>query len=102
MKHEGLIMKKGKYNFEIWSHRSLSIFQLKIIKKGKTLCALQGKVLRDKLPGARGQKIEGVSDEDTFKIKRIPAENITRIIFQFGELSYLFPGQVIRFELGYE
>lgn len=102
MKHEDLIIKKGKLDFEIWSHRSLNIFQLKIIKKGKTLCALPGKVLRDGLPGARGQKTEEVPEEPTLKMKRIPARKIVYIIFETGKLTHLFPGYIIRFEMGYE
>lgn len=102
MKHKDLVMEKGKYDFEIWNNRSLRIFQLKIIKKGKTLCALPGKVLRDKLPGARGQEMEEVPDEPTLKMKRIPAKNIVHIIFEKGKLAEVYPGYVIRFELGYE
>jgi len=101
-KHKDLVMEKDKYDFEVWNNRSLGIFLLKIIKKGKTLCTLPGKILRDKLPGARGQEMEEVPDEDTLKMKRIPAKNIVHIIFERGRLEELYPGYVIRFELGYD
>jgi hypothetical protein len=35
-------------------------------------------------------------------MKRIPAKNIVHIIFEMGKLAELYPGYVIRFELGYE
>lgn len=102
MKHEDLIMKKGQYNFEIMSNRSLNMFQLKIYKRGKSLCALPGKVLRDGLPGARGEEMEEVPEEPTLQMKRIPVKNALYIIFEAGKLAQVFPGFVIRFELEYE
>jgi len=102
MIHEDLIIKKGQFDFEVWNNRSLNMFQLKIIKKGKALCVLPGKVLRDELPGARGQKMEEVPEEPTLKMTRIPARKIAYIIFETGKLTQLFPGYIIRFEVGYE
>ncbi len=101
MKHEDLIMEKGKFDFEILSERSLNIFQLKIYKKGKSLCGITGNVLRDGLPGARGEKMEEVPDEPTLQMKRIPVKKALYIIFETGKLTELFPGFVIRFELEY-
>lgn len=102
MKYEDLIMKKGQFDFEILSERSLNIFQLKIYKKGKSLCAVTGKVLREGLPGARGMEMEEVPDEPTLQMKRIPVKKAVYIIFEAGKLTELFPGFVIRFELEYE
>jgi len=102
MKHEDLIMEKGQFDFEILSERSLNIFQLKIYKKGKSLCAVTGKVLRDRLPGARGEEMEEVPDEPTLQMKRIPVKKAVYIIFETGKQTEMFPGFVIRFELEYE
>lgn len=102
MKHEDLVMEKGKFDFEILSERSLNIFQLKIYKKGKSLCAVPGKVLRDGLPGARGEEMEEVPEEPTLQMKRIPVKKAVYIIFETGKLTEMFPGFVIRFELEYE
>jgi hypothetical protein len=102
MIHEDLIMQKGQFDFEILSERSLNIFQLKIYKKGKSLCAVTGKVLREGLPGARGEEMEEVPVEPTLQMKRIPVKKAVYIIFETGQLTEMFPGFVIRFELGYE
>lgn len=102
MKHEDLILKKGQYDFEILCDRSLNIFKLKIYKKGKSLCFLAGKILRDGLPGARGEKMEEVPDDSTLQMKRIPVKKAVYIIFETGKLTEVFPGFVIRFELEYE
>jgi len=102
MKHEDLVMEKGQFDFEILCERSLNIFQLKIYKKGKSLCAITGKVLRDKLPGARGEEMEEVPDEPTLQMKRIPVKKAVYIIFETGKQTEMFPGFVIRFELEYE
>ena len=102
MKYKDLIMEKGQFDFEILSERSLNIFQLKIYKKGKSLCAIDGKVLRDGLPGARGEKMEEVPDEPTLQIKRILVKKVVYFIFETGKLAHLFPGFVIQFELEYE
>jgi len=102
MKHEDLIMKKGQFDFEILCERSLNIFQLKIYKKGKSLCAVTGKVLREGLPGARGEEMEEVPEEPTLQLKRIPVKKAVYIIFETGKLTEIFPGFVIRFELEYE
>jgi hypothetical protein len=102
MKYEDLIMEKGQFDFEILSERSLNIFQLKIYKKGNSLCAITGKVLREGLPGARGEEMEEVPDEPTLQMKRIPVKKALYILFETGKQSDLFPGFVIRFELGYQ
>ncbi len=102
MKYEDLIMEKGQFDFEILSERSLSIFQLKIYNKGESLCAVPGKILRDGLPGARGEEMEEVPDEPTLQMKRIPIKKALYIIFETGKLTEMFPGFVIRFELEYE
>lgn len=102
MKYEDLIMEKGQFDFEILSERSLNIFQLKIYKKGKSLCGITGKVLRDGLPGTRGEEMEEVPDEPTLQMKRIPVKKALYIIFETGKLTEIFPGFVIQFELGYE
>ena len=100
--HEDSVFEKGKYDFEILANRSLQTFHLSIIKKGKKLCLLPGKVLRDKPPGARGEEMEDVPDDPTLKMQRIPAKKILYIIFETGQLANVFPCFKIRFQLKYE
>lgn len=102
LKHEDSIFEQGKFDFEILSHRSLNMFQLKIIKSGDTLCILSGKILREICPGARGEEKNEVPDDPTLKMKRIPAKKILYIIFDNGKLTEVFPCLMLRFKMEYE
>ena len=102
LKHKDLIIKKGKYDFEIIAHRTLGIWNLRIQKKGKNICIVSGEVLRDKAPGARGDEMSDVPDDPTLKFRRIPAKKIVHIIFEMGKTSYLYPCYKVRFQMEYE
>jgi len=102
LKHKNMVFEKGKYDFEILSERSLSMFKLRIIKKGKGLCILDGEILRAEPPGARGEKMEEVPDDPTLKINRIPLKNIVNIIVETGKLTRIFPYHKLGFQMEYE
>jgi hypothetical protein len=105
MKHDDALLKKGAYDFEICADRSVSLWILRIIRKGKILCALTGEVLRDQAPGAYGEKMAGVPDEPTLKVKRIPEEKIAHITFENAGIeagAEVFPYYVVRFKISYE
>lgn len=102
LKHEDSVYEKGKYDFEIQAYRSLNLFTLRLIKKGKALCTLDGKILRDDSPGVRGEKMEEVPDEPTLKMHRIPANKIVNITIETGKLAKIFPYYVLRFQMEYE
>lgn len=102
LKYEGSVFEKGQYDFEIIAHRSIREFQLKVLKRGKTLCIIPGEILRDKPPGARGEEMEGVSDDPTLKMKRIPAKKIVNIIFETGKLTQIYPCFQVQFQMEYE
>lgn len=102
MKYEDALLEKGTYDFEICADRSLSLWNLRVIKKGKIFCALAGDVLRDQAPGARGENMAEVPDEPTLKIRRIPEEKMAHIIFENSGSAHLFPYYVVRFNISYE
>jgi len=105
MKHEDAIFEKGTYDFEICADRTLNIWAIRIIKKGKILCNLPGEVLRDRPPGTRGEKMAGVPDEPTFRVKRIPDERMAHLIFENAGMetgAEVFPYYIVRFKIGYE
>jgi hypothetical protein len=105
LKHENLTLKKDRYDFEIIVHRTLQVWNLRIMKKGKVLCMLPGEVLRDRPPGAHGEEMSDVPEEPTLKIKRIPAKKMVYIIFETGKMetgTELLPYHKIRFKMEYE
>ena|GEM_PF-1467188 len=105
MKYNDAILEKGTFDFEICADRTLSLWTLRIIKRGKILCSLTGEVLRDRPPGALGDKMAGVPDEPTLKVKRIPEEKMVRITFENAGTetgAELFPYYVVRFKISYE
>lgn len=105
MKHEDAILENGTYHFEVCADRSLSLWALRIIKKGKILCSLSGEVLRDRPPGELGEKMATVPDEPTLRVKRIPQEKMVHITFENSGIesgAVLFPYYIVRFKIGYE
>ncbi len=105
MKHEDAILEKGTYDFEICADRTLSLWILRIIKKGKILCGLPGEVLWDRAPGELGQKMAGVPDEPTLRVKRIPEEKMAHITFENAGIesgAEIFPYYIVRFKIDYE
>lgn len=105
MKYDDAILEKGTFDFEICADRTLNLWTLRIIKKGKILCSLPGDVLRDRPPGAHGEKMAGVPDEPTLKVKRIPKEKMAHITFENAGIetgTSLFPYYVVRFKISYE
>ncbi len=105
MKHEDAILEKATYDFEICADRTLNLWGLRIIKKGKILCSLSGEVLRDRAPGGLGEKMATVPDEPTLKVKRIPQEKMAHITFENAGIesgAEIFPYYIVRFKIGYE
>lgn len=105
MKHEDAILEKGTYDFEICADRTLNLWALRIIKKGKILCSLSGEVLRDRPPGEKGAKMATVPDEPTLRVKRIPQEKMAHITFENAGIesgAEIFPYYIVRFKIGYE
>ena len=102
LKYKGSTFKKGKFDFEIIVHRSLNIFQLRITKKGKSLCIVPGKILRDYIPGRHGDKFPDIPEDPTLKIQRIPAKKEVNIIFETGSQTEIFPCYKVRFKMEYE
>lgn len=102
LKHEETIIEKGKYDFEIWAYREVRQWSVKLIKKGNTLCALPGVILRDECPGARGQESEDIPKEPTLKMSRIPAKHILNIIFEAGSTTQFYTCYKVKFEIQYE
>ena len=103
MTHDGTKIEKGTFDFEILVERSLSMWTLRVIKKGKVLCALPGEVLRDRAPGAAGETMAEVPEKPTLKVKRVLDEKMAHLIFENSGVetgAMLFPYYVVRFKIG--
>lgn len=103
MIHEETKIEKGTFDFEIMVERSLQMWTLRIIRKGKVLCALPGEILRDRAPRELGDQTSEVPEKPTFRAKKVPAEKMVHFIFEnagteTGALQ--FPYYVVRFKVG--
>lgn len=99
---DDITVKKGEYDIEIWAYREVRQWSLKIKKKGKTECVINGVVLRDACPGARGEEMEDVPEEATLKMSRIPAIKTLNFIFQAGSLTEFYTCYKVKFPIQYE
>ena len=99
LKYEGGVLARDQYDFEIIADRTLNMFKLRIAKKGKYLCLIDGEILISEAPGARGEKMEEVPDEPTLTLSRIPDKNVVDIIVETGKIIRLFPYHRIRFQM---
>lgn len=103
MTHDEKKIEKGTFDFEIMVERSLRIWTLRISRRGKTLCALPGEILRDRPPVETEDTSPGVPEKPTFRIKKIPDENLAYFIFENPGLesgTVLFPYYIVRFKVG--
>ncbi len=103
MIHEETKIEKGTFDFEIMVERSLRMWTLRVIKKGKVLCVLPGEVLRDRAPGELGDQTSEVPEKPTFRVKKVPAEGMAHLIFENAGVetgAQLFPYYVVRFKIG--
>lgn len=102
IKCDDTIIEKGQYDIEIFAYRAVRQWSLKILKGGNTLCILNGQILRDECPGARGQEMEEVPEETTLKMSRIPAKQILNIIFEAGRMTQFYTCYKVIFQTEYE
>ena len=106
LKHKDSIFEKGKYDFEILVKDMISgedLFFLRIKKKRKILCQIQGMRLKyhsDFL--AELLNDPNIPDEPRLKIKRNPKEKILNIIYESGKIATFYPLEKIRFRIEYE
>ncbi len=106
LKHEDSIYEKGKYDFEIvvmYMTSGVVLFFLRIKKKRKILCQIEGKRLgyhTDFL--AELLNDPNIPDEPRLKIKRNPKEKILNIIYESGKKATFYPLEKIRFKIEYE
>ena len=99
---DDVTIEKGEYDIEIWAYREVRQWSLKIIKKGKSLCVLNGAILRDECPGTRGEEMEDVPEEATLKMSRIPAIKTLNFIFEAGWRTGFYTCYKVKFPIQYE
>lgn len=102
LKHDETTIEKGEYDIEIWAYREVQQWSLKIIESGDSLCVLQGVILRDECPGARGEEMEDVPEEATLKMSRVPAIKTLNFIFEAGSQTQLYTCYKVKFPIQYE
>jgi len=100
--HDETTIEKGKYDILILAYREVRQWSLKIMKKGETLCILNGIILRDECPGARGEEMKDVPEEATLKLSRVPVKKILNIIFEAGWLTEYYTCYKVKFPIQYE
>ncbi len=106
LKYKDSIFEKGKYDFEILVREMISVedfFILRIKKKRKILCHLEGKRLKyrtDFLPDLLGDP--NIPDNSRLEIEKNPKEKILNIIFESGKKATFYPLEKIKFEIEYE
>ncbi len=102
LKHDEVTVEKGEYDIEIWAYREVQQWSLKILESGDSLCVLQGVILRDECPGARGEKMEDIPEEATLKMSRTPAIKTLNFIFEAGSTTSLYTCYKVKFPIKYE
>jgi hypothetical protein len=103
LKFENSILEKGEYAFEIVIDQKPQIFFLRILKKGKILCQIQGEKLEEyKSYGWDRFKDPDIPGEPTFKMKKNPEEKAVNIIFESGKNTAIYPFVKIKFKMEYE
>jgi len=102
LKHDDVTIEKGEYDIEIWAYREVQQWSLKIIDSRDTLCILQGNILRDECPGARGEKMEDIPEEATLKMSRIPAIKTLNFIFEAGSQTSFYTCYKVKYPIQYE
>lgn len=100
LRHDDLIIEKGEYDLEILKNQGQPIYFLRIKKKGKELCRVQGKKLGPRPLGRSGA--ETVSADPSLRMKKIPEEKVIQMIFDSGTRVRINRGIKVGFKFEYE
>jgi hypothetical protein len=99
LKCDDSIFKKGKFDFEVY--RSAGDYFLKIKRKGKTLCFVQGRREWYDVYGLKIHLDPNIPDKPRLQITRNPKEKILNIIFESGKKAK-YPFLKIIFRVSYQ
>lgn len=104
LKHEDIVIEKGKYDLEFIKHGQ-NAFYLKFKKKGKTVCLIPGgeRVMYENQGDLTLLGLDpDIPENARFKMKKNPVLKIAYIIFETGKHSMICPYYKIRFKIKYE
>lgn len=100
--HKDLIIQKGTYDFEFLRHSTQPIHYLRIMKRHKILCLVQGEKLEYKDYGWERMRNPDIPKDPRMRMKKNPEEKILNIIFETGKNTRIFPLLKIRFQMEYK
>jgi hypothetical protein len=96
-------IQKGTYNFEVRKDVNQSAFFLRIKKKRRTICRINGEKLMYKSFGTRALFDDPtIPDDPKLRFKKVPEEKIVNIIFESGKRTKIYPCIKVQFQMGYK
>jgi hypothetical protein len=103
LKHENIVIKKGKYDLVVLKHQTQQVFYLRIKEKKKILCNVPGEELNyESSSYAQLLNDPNIPYDSKMKFSKIPEEKIVDIIFESGKKNPIYPYIKLRFRMEYE
>ncbi len=96
-------LQKGTYSFEVRRDVNQIAFFLRIKKRRKTICRINGEKLMYESFGTRALFDDPtIPDDPKLRFKRVPEEQIVNIIFESGKRTKIYPCIKVQFQMGYK
>ena len=103
LKHDDSIIEKGKYDFEFLKHQTQVSFYLRIKKKRKAVCLIQGEELAYKSSGYYERSEDpNIPEQAKLRFLKNPKKGIVDILFESGKRAIAYPYVKLRFRMEYE
>jgi hypothetical protein len=103
--YKDAVLEKGKYDLEALKQENPTapMYYLRIKKRGKVLCLLQGERLEYKVRGAEHMRDTSIPDKCTMNMKKNHEENVFYFIVETGKKNRMSRIPLkLRFKMEYE
>lgn len=104
LKHEDVVIEKGKYDLEVTmpDTSGIRIFYLRILKGNEALCIIEARKLHYQTEKVSElHKDPNIPDKPRLTMRRVKALKKLYIIFESGKHAPDYPFEKLRFEIDY-